>query len=164
MYCKAEHFSASCETVNTIPAQMEILRKGGHCFLCLAIGHHVAQCSSNRCCCKCNRKHHQSLCDQSINPKETKGNSEGNSNQDTTTTVSRDKVQVMLQTAQTYAYTADSELVPIQILMDGRSQRLYVSNQLKMRLKLKQLRKKQLTINTFENEHFNKRKCDLVTV
>lgn len=70
VYCKADHYSASCESVNTIPAQMEALRKGGHCFLCLAIGHHVAQCSSNRCCRKCNRKHHQSLCDQSINPKE----------------------------------------------------------------------------------------------
>ena len=28
VYCKAEHYSASCETVNTIPARMEALKKG----------------------------------------------------------------------------------------------------------------------------------------
>ena len=77
VYCKADHYSASCETVNTVPARMEALRKGGCCFLCLAIGYRVAQCGSNRRCHKCNRKHHQSLCDQSINPKETRANSEG---------------------------------------------------------------------------------------
>ena len=81
---------------------------------------------------------------------------------DTTVAVSRSKVQVLLQTAQTYAYTANNELVPIRILMDGGSQCLYVSNQLKTRLKLNPLGQEQLTINTFGNEHFNKRKCDLI--
>ena len=33
VYFKAEHYSASCETVNTIPVQMEALRNGSHCFL-----------------------------------------------------------------------------------------------------------------------------------
>ena len=138
--------------------------KGRSCFLCLAVGHRVSQCSSNRCYRKCNRKHYQSLCDQSINPKETRANSEGNSSQGTTVAVSRSKVQVLLQTARTYTYTANNELVPIRILMDGGSQCSYVSNQLKTRLKLNPLGQEQLIINTFRNEHFNKRKCDLITV
>ena len=52
------------------------------------------------------------------------------------------------------------------MLMDGGSQCSYVSNQLKilMRLKLNLLGQEQLTINTFGNEHFNKRKYDLITV
>ena len=48
--------------------------------------------------------------------------------------------------------------------MDSGSQCSYVSNQLKMRLKLNPLGQEQLTINTFGNEHFKKRKCDLITV
>ena len=142
VYCKADHYSASCETVNTIPARMEALRKRGRCFLVWLL---VTVLPSNRRCRKCNRKHHQSLCDQSINLKETSASSEGNSNQDTTVAVSRSKVQVLLQTAQTYAYTANNELVPNRIIMDDGSQRSYVSNQLKMRLKLNLLGQEQLT-------------------
>ena len=107
VHCKAEHYSASCETINTIPVQMEAPRKGGRCFLCLTIGHRVAQCGIKRRCYKCNRKHHQSLCDQNISHKETRTNSEGNSSQDTIVAVSRNKVQFLLQTAQTYAYVAN---------------------------------------------------------
>ena len=48
--------------------------------------------------------------------------------------------------------------------MDIGSQRSYLSNALKIRLKLKPLRRENLTLNTFGNEQFNKRKCDLITV
>ena len=48
--------------------------------------------------------------------------------------------------------------------MDVGSQRSYLSNALKTRLKLKPLRQEHLTLNTFGNEQFNKRKCDLISV
>ena len=47
VYCKAEHYSASCETVNTVPPRIEILKKGGRCFICLARGHRTTQCNAN---------------------------------------------------------------------------------------------------------------------
>lgn len=87
---------------------------------------------------------------------------EGNSSQNTTVTISRSKVQFLLHTAQTYAYTSNNELVPVQILMDGDSQCLYISSQLKMTLKFKPLGEEQLTVNTFGNEHFSKKRCDLI--
>ena len=37
--------------------------------------------------------------------------------QDSTVAVSRSKAQILLQTARTYAYTADNELIPVRILM-----------------------------------------------
>ena len=164
VYCKAEHYSASCETVNTVSARIETLKKAGRCFVCLASGHRAAQCNSRKCCRKCGRWHHQSLCDQNPVTKETGANTERRINTDTTVAVSRSKGQVLLQTARTYAYTADNELVPVQILMDIGSQRSYLSNALQTRLKLKPLRRENLTLNTFGNEQFNKRKCDLITV
>ena len=81
-----------------------------------------------------------------------------------TVAVSRSKAQVLLQTAWTYAYTADNELIPVRILMGVGSQRSYLSNALKTKLILKPLRQEHLTLNTFGNEQFNKRRCDLITV
>ena len=104
------------------------------------------------------------MCDQNPVTKETGAITERRINTDTTVAVSRSKGQVLLQTAWTYAYTADNELVPVRILMDIGSQRSYLSNALKTRLKLKPLRRENLTLNTFGNEQFNKRKCDLITV
>ena len=66
VYCKDDHYSASCEWVNTTVGRREVLLKEGCCFLCLTSGHCANQCSSNQKCRKCNRKHHQSLCEQGL--------------------------------------------------------------------------------------------------
>ena len=58
VYCKAEHYSASYEAVNTVSARIEILQKAGNCFVCLASGHRAAQCNSRKRCQKCGRWHH----------------------------------------------------------------------------------------------------------
>ena len=63
VYCKGDHYSASCEWVNTMVGRREVLLKE-ECFLCLMSGHCTNQCSSNQKSRKCNRKHHQSLCEQ----------------------------------------------------------------------------------------------------
>jgi len=80
------------------------------------------------------------------------------------TSVARCKNEVLLQTARTFAYTADNELVSVRILMDVGSLRSYLSNELKMRLKLKPLKQESLTVNTFGSEEFHKKKCDLIKV
>ena len=131
---------ASCEKINTIPARVAVLKREGCCFLCLSNGHRVSECSVNRRCRKCRRKHHQSLCEQSIAPepsKEASGNTKGSdTSTPKVTTVARCKNEVSLQTAHTFAYTANSDLVPVRILMDAGSHHSYLSNELKMRLKL----------------------------
>ena len=62
IYCKNEHFSASCEVVRDVAARADILKKEGRCFLCFGKGHRAAQCVVSRRCRHCKRKHHQSLC------------------------------------------------------------------------------------------------------
>ena len=54
--------------------------------------------------------------------------------------------------------------MPVRILMDNGSQCSYIFNQLKSKLKLNPLKRERLTLNTFGNEQFNKRECDLVQV
>ena len=66
VYCKGEHYSASCEKVTSIQARKEILKKKGRCFLCLASGHRVSQCNPNKKCRRCQRRHHQSICEAAV--------------------------------------------------------------------------------------------------
>ena len=63
VYCRGDHYSASCEKINAVPARNKILKKEGRCFLCLSNGHRVSHCNSNKQCRKCGRKHHQSICE-----------------------------------------------------------------------------------------------------
>ena len=55
-------------------------------------------------------------------------------------------------------------MIPVRVLMDNGSQRSSVSQPLKSRLGVNPLRREQLTLNTFGNEHFSKRECDLIRV
>ena len=88
-----------------------------------------------------------------------------NSGQDVTVNnVSRSKSCVLLQTARTYTYTANEELIPVRVLMGNGSQRSYVSQHLRSRLGLATLRKEQLTLNRFSNKQFSKREGDLIRV
>ena len=63
VYCKGEHYSASCETITCVSARREILKKEGRCIVCLARGHCATQCRSSKRCRKCCHRHHQSLCE-----------------------------------------------------------------------------------------------------
>ena len=62
VYCKQQHFSASCETVKDINQRKNILLRDRRCFTCLKTGHLSKNCRSTRKCRKCSGNHHQSIC------------------------------------------------------------------------------------------------------
>ena len=66
VYCSGDHYSASCAKVADKSSRLEILRKDRRCFVCLMVGHTVAQCDRKRCCRRCQGKHHQSICEHSF--------------------------------------------------------------------------------------------------
>ena len=73
--------------------------------------------------------------------------------------------KILLQTARAHVCTADgSKSLPVRILMDGGSQRSYITNSLKTHLGLTSLRKENLNLNTFGEEQYKRRQCDLVKV
>ena len=72
-------------------------------------------------------------------------------------------MQVLLQTARTYAYVENStKLLPVRVLIDSRSQRSYITNHLKRKLGLIPIKTETLNLNTFANEKFSQRDCDLI--
>ena len=64
---------------------------------------------------------------------------------------------------RTYAYVENgSKLLPVRVFLDSGSQRSYVTNHLKRKLGLIPIKTKTLNLNTFCNEKFSKRDCDLI--
>ena len=143
VFCKGDHYSASCEWVNTTVDQRKVLLKEGHCFLCLTSGYCANQCSSKQKCRKCNQKHHQSLCEQGTMPN-TEGENKSDTVPKTTVAVGKSKANVLLQTARTFAYSVDEELISVRVLLDNGSQHSYITNDLSARLGLKPIK---LTFN-----------------
>jgi len=71
---------------------------------------------------------------------------------------------VLLQTAQAYAHATNGKMIPARILFDNKSQRLYLTNSLKIRLGLKTQKKEVVNLNVFGSEGFKRQTCGLVTV
>ena len=163
VYCGEDHYSASCERVKDVSVRRDLIRKDGRCFICLAKGHRAAQCRSTKRCRKCNNRHHQSLCEVPQHSSETQ-QPEVNITDSSLTTSTRSKRVVLLQTAQTYAYASNGEMVPVRVLFDNGSQRSYLTNSLKIRLGLKPQRKEVVNLNVFGNNGFKRQTCDLVTI
>ena len=157
-----------------------MLRRDKRCFLCLSVGHRANQCTWKKKCSVCDRTdHHQPVCEMSSNKSKsetpaapsnakTKEDKEPSANKKppqniTTTSAARSKVQVLLQTARTHAYVENStKLLPVRVLLDSGSQRSYITNHLKRKLGLIPIKTETLNLNTFGNEKFSKRDCDLM--
>lgn len=185
VYCGEFHFSSSCGRVKNISARKEILKQNKRCYLCLRIGHRASECDKSRKCRRCDGKHHQSICNReliSTSPKlnsklteeslKQESNDHGNSlteNQNSTTTTTatctRNPSKVLLQTATTFAYSHHSTTtIPVRVLLDSGSQRSYVTNHLKKRLGILPDKTEMLNLNTFGEDQFTQRQCDVVNL
>ena len=147
-----------------------MLQREGRCFLCLFQGHKAAQCSSKRKCRKCSKRHHQSICESdgsALNRNVVSATNSPPKNETpiTSTMTTTNNPKILLQTARAHVSTADgSKSLPVHVLMDGGSQRSCITNGLKTHLGLTPLRKENLNLNTFGEEQYKQRQCDLVKV
>ena len=164
LFCKGEHFSASCEVVKDVQARKDVLKRDGRCFVCLAVGHHASQCHSARRCRKCGRRHHQAIC-ESREPRLPEANLVTVPNTEetsTTQTAAYNQGTVLLQMASGFAVNSSNELVPVRVLLDSGSQRSYITLKLKNRLGLIVLKKESVSLNVFGSQSFSRQQCDLV--
>ena len=101
VYCDGEHFSASCLKLTTVKDRRDALLKAGRCFNCLKMRYKSRDCNSSRSCRYCNKRHYQSICDQT--PAPNKSSDETEKTISTTTNASskpnKRKKVVLLQTA-----------------------------------------------------------------
>ena len=145
-------------------------------------------CQNKRNCRNCGGRHHQSICSAlDIQEKETEqlkengativnqANSavvrqqgESQPENQVVTAAARSNTSnrgVVLQTAKTYAFGPDPNSKQlVRVLFDLCSQRTYISEELKQKLKLKSLKTETLNLNTFGTDKFRKQKCDLVEI
>ena len=174
VYCsKAGHFSSKCQNVSNIQSRKGILRRNRRCFICLEAGHIAKNCKSSYTCRKCKTgKHHISICEaspasQKDNPSEQEN---GKSNEQSDETdgfvghASCDRSGILLQTARANILPVDEgEEVITRILFDSGSQRSYISEKLRSRLKLKTIRTEKVVIKTFgQSEESEVQKLDIV--
>ena len=68
-YCGQPHYPTDCDTIMTIDARKQLLRRNGRCFSCLRRGHLSRDCRSASRCRGCRGRHHTSICESSSAPK-----------------------------------------------------------------------------------------------
>jgi len=166
VFCNEEHYSAECKSVQDVDERRKILRKNNRCFSCLKVGHRAANCQKSRSCRVCSGQHHQSICNNSASTKNAEINNKTNNNEitsNTTTTVANSRLHVVLQTARAIVTTPhNSKHVQGRILFDSGSQRSYITENLRQKLKAPAVATETLNLNTFGDKGFTKRKCDVV--
>ena len=92
----------------------------------------------------------------------TEGENKSDTVSKTTIAVRKSRANVLLQTACTFAYLVDEELVSVRVFLDNGSQRSYITNDLSAKLGLKPIKRERRTLNTFGSENYNKRECNLI--
>ena len=156
----------------------------GRCFTCFQNKHLASACKSNYKCHKCNGRHHISICTFS---RQRTNNYPVNQGDGTplvqpqltptpvppqpqqpptslTTNFSSNKNNVLLQmaTANVSNLTSNPISEDVQIVFDSGSQRTYVSDSLRKRLKLQTIRTERIVINTFGNDEIRAQDTDIV--
>ena len=145
------------------------------CFMCLKKSHRASKCERTTNCRKCNKRHHQSICNLNKVQQERDPNSSEKSTQQhspakdrTVETGSENtatfsvanfvtRSAVVLQTATAIAReTNSSKTVPVRILFDGGSQRSYITKNLRDRLGLNAKKTETLNLSTFGDRMYHK--------
>ena len=171
-YCGSLHYSASCDKVLDCESRKKILASSKRCFNCLRKGHNNSQCMSEKNCRHCKKRHHQSICDQvhtkvnvSMTDESASSETSSTTTSATTTTINAN-VQpktVLLQTARAVALNDKGKIsTPVRILFDTGSQRSYVTESLRSKLKLKSVQHERLNLNTFGEARYKSQNCNLV--
>ena len=72
------------------------------------------------------------------------------------------QAHVLLQTAKVRAHATNGIWFPVRVLLDGGSQKSYITDELKNKLGLIPIRVEALNLNTFGSDSYKRKTCDLV--
>ena len=183
-YCQQSHTSSECQVVRDPRAQQQILKTSGRCFNCLVRGHIVKKCRSAPQCQTCKRKHHPSICEQSAAapPHDSPSSAETtatvfiptlnpeappfHSTTANTAVCSTNAKLVLLQTARAAFYNPKfpETRVELRMLLDGGSQRSYLTERARRRLDLAPVGDQKLSIAAFGSTRGGLQVCPIVNV
>ena len=155
VYCFQDHPASKCRTVTNVESMITILRKHPRCFICLQSGHISRNCQSSYLCKLCNLRHHISICKK----QHEDAASEGSNVNHTGVNVSN----ILLQTAKAKVSDIKGCASSVTRLMfDSGSQRSYISQEIRLKLQLKTLRKEKIIIKTFGDNDSKLQELDVV--
>ena len=176
VYCnKDDHFSSKCATVTSHESRKAILRRKGRCFICLDSRHIAKDCTSTYVCRRCKKVNiiflYAGQIYRPVDPKKGKGtvrtedrNKLSEGNKEFVGHANCDEHGILLQTARVdVSDVHNNEQVYTRLLFDSGSQRSYISEKVRSRLKLKTVRSEKVIIRTFgQGEESEVQKLDIV--
>ena len=174
VYCGQHHSSVQCNIVTNAQKRKEILKNSGRCFICIRKNHLSRNCRSRSRCSKCHGRHHSSICD----PTETTRGPASTENQKRENAVDEKRVTssvnmcvgtrntVLLQTAKAAIYNPGSshQKMTIGVILDGGSQRSYVTERVRDALHLPVSHSESLTIKPFGSNTGSHQQCKVVNL
>jgi len=181
-YCQQPHSASSCTSLTDVTARKNVLKTSGRCYNCLRKRHVTRNCRSASRCRNCKGKHHTSICDVTeqnkptsladtasygLRPEAPPFQTRSKDSKTTTVTVCSNRSQVVfLQTARAVIKNPKrpKSEVEVRLLLDGGSQRSYISERAQQLLQLHAIDEHSLSIATFGSTGADKKVCPIVEV
>ena len=147
VFCTNVHFSSQCRKVTNVKSRVDILKRKRRCFVCLSSGHQKRDCPSKYICKNCNGRHHISICFG-----KSRGEKNGStvSDQNLVMSARSESEAILLQTATAEVHDCWEKARTMgRIMFDSGSQRSFITDELRKKLKLKTIRTEKVLIRTF---------------
>ena len=107
VFCGSEHSSNRCLLISETSARKKLIKQKGLYFMCLKAGHLANTCSEKYSCQKCHGRHNIAIC---TFPKPAANPVNNNSQLSSSSNLSKNKNNVLLQTAT--AQISDNFQIP----------------------------------------------------
>ncbi|RMX57814.1 hypothetical protein pdam_00020690 [Pocillopora damicornis] len=181
-YCAGTHRPEKCAKIKTVEERRSLLQRQQRCLNCLGLNHTKIQCFSKGRCTKCKKKHHTSICNenqenttQSVSSqlKEDKGPKNDHLSVDSVsknrthmgaTHVLPSKAHILMQSAVTKISGKNKQYYQARILFDTGSQRTFITQEMKHKLKLGTMGSELLDVTTFGTLQGRRKTYDLVAL
>lgn len=174
VFCdKGMHNSSKCRTVTNSASRWEIIKQKGLCFICLGAGHKARSCKTKYSCRICQKRHNVALCTYENKNDQAKHTTSCCTHNDTTlnnegeTSVFHSHASggILLQTAWVDVSNPEVQCgTKTRVLFDSGSQRSYISEEVRKKLRAPTIRKEIVTLNTFGASDSKARNLDVVKV
>ena len=174
VFCgKGMHNSSQCRSVTNSATRWDIVKDKGLCFICLGADHKARSCQTKYSCRKCQKRHNVALC-----PSESQKSSSNNSHSccahhgatpesenETSICHSHSSGGILLQTAWVRVSSLECQCeVQTRVLFDSGSQRSYITEEVRKKLKVPTVRTERVILNTFGATNSSARNLDVVKI
>ena len=180
--CAGTHRPDKCDKIKTVEERRSLLQRQQRCLNYLGLNHTKIQCFSKGRCMKCKKKHHTSICDENQEnttqsassqmmddkgPKNDQLSADSVSKNRThmgATHVLPSKAHILMQSAVTKISGNNKQYYQARILFDTGSQRTFITQEMKHKLKLGTMGSELLDVTTFGALQGRRKTYDLVAL